>query len=148
MQMDTGSEVTLIPRNFWGSIRKPTLRKRSLLLSQFDGSVMKTLVYLEGFLELEDKFEVISIIVTTFEKNHGLLGNDVRHKFYQINYEIKMEKNEKIKKKTIKRVENFKKCYPFLLWGTKIASTFVAISSRKITKINRIGPSWTCSLWG
>ena len=27
MQMDTGSEVTLIPRNFWEHIRKPTLRK-------------------------------------------------------------------------------------------------------------------------
>ena len=77
MLMNTGSEVTLIPINFWGDIRKPTLRKSSLLLCQFDGSVMKILRYFEGSLELEDKFEVISIIVTTCKKNHGLFGNNV-----------------------------------------------------------------------
>ena len=65
MQIATGSEVTLIPRNFWERIGKPTLRKSSLLLHQFDVSVIKTLGYFEGFLELEDKFEVIPIIFTT-----------------------------------------------------------------------------------
>ena len=74
--MDTSSEVTLIPRNFWERIGKPTLQKTSLLLRQFDGSVIKTLGYFEGSLELEDKFEVIPIIVSC-KKNHGLLGNDV-----------------------------------------------------------------------
>ena len=52
--MDTGSEVTLIPRNLWERIGKPILRKSSLLLRQFDGSVIKTLGYFEGSLELGD----------------------------------------------------------------------------------------------
>ena len=67
----------LIPKNFWECIGKSTLQKSSLLLCQFDGSVIKILVYFEGSLALEDKFEVIPIIVTTCKKNHGLLGNDV-----------------------------------------------------------------------
>ena len=37
----------------------------------------QTLGYFEGSLELEDKFEVIPIIVTIYKKNHRLLGNDV-----------------------------------------------------------------------
>ena len=41
IQIDTGSEVTLIPRNFGKRIGKPTLRKSSLLLHQFDGSIEK-----------------------------------------------------------------------------------------------------------
>ena len=68
MQMDTGSEVTLIPRNFWEHIGKPTLWKSELLLHQFDGLVIKTLGYFEGSLELEDEFEVIPIVVTTCQK--------------------------------------------------------------------------------
>ena len=62
MQMDSDSEVRLIPRNFWKCIGKPTLRKSSLLLRQFDGSVIKILGYFEGSLELEDKFEVIQLV--------------------------------------------------------------------------------------
>ena len=64
MQTDTGSEVTIIPRNFWERIGKLTLRKSSLQIRLFDGLVIKTLEYFEGSLELEDKFEVIPIIVT------------------------------------------------------------------------------------
>ena len=97
MQMDTGSEVTLIPRNFWERIGKPTLRNYSLLLRRFDGSIIKTLWYFEGSLELEDEFEVIPIIVTTCKKNHGLLGNDVLNiNSTKLINEIKMEKNWKV----------------------------------------------------
>ena len=92
MQIDTGSEVTLIPRNFWECIGKPTLQKTSLLPCQFDGSVIKILGYFEGSLELEDKLEVIPIVVTTCKKNHGLLGNSTK----LIN-EVKMEKTRKSK---------------------------------------------------
>ena len=86
-QMDTGSEITLIPKKFWKCIGKPTLRKSSLQLCQFDGLAIKklkktTFGYFEDSLELEDKFEVISIIITTCKKYHGLLAY---HKFYQIN---------------------------------------------------------------
>ena len=67
MRMNTGNEVTHIPRNFCERIRKPPLQKSSLLLHH-DGSVIKTLGYFEGSLELEDKFEVIAIIVTICKK--------------------------------------------------------------------------------
>ena len=40
---------------------------------QFDGSVIKTLGYFEGSLELENKFEIISIIVTIAKKTTDFL---------------------------------------------------------------------------
>ena len=98
MQMDTGSEVTLTPRNFWERFGKPTLRKSSLLLRQFDGSVIKTLGYLEGSLELVEKFEVMPIIVKTCKKNRGLLGNDeLNINSTKLINEMKMEKSGKLK---------------------------------------------------
>ena len=61
MQMDTSSEVRLIPKDLWEWIGEHILRKSSLQFRQFDGSVIKTFGYFEGSLELEDKFEVIPI---------------------------------------------------------------------------------------
>ena len=75
MQMDTSNEVTLIRKNFWERTGNLTLQKSSLQLHQFDESAIKTLVYFD--VSLEDKFEVIPIIVTIFKKNHEILGNDV-----------------------------------------------------------------------
>ena len=109
MQMDTGSEVTLILRNFWERIGKPILWKSKLLLRQFDGSVIKTFGYFEGSLELEDKFEVIPIIVTTCKKNHRLLGNNVLNmNFTKLINEIRMAKTGKLKnyKASLKLKEN------------------------------------------
>ena len=98
MQMDNSSEVTLTPKNFWGRSGKPTLRMSRLQLHQFDGSVIKTLGYFVGSLELEDKFEVIPIIVTVCKKNHRVLGNDVINIIStKLINEIKMEKT-KVKK--------------------------------------------------
>ena len=98
MQMDTGGEVMLIQKNFWEHTGKPTFRKSKLQLRQFDGSVIKTLGYFEGSLELEDKFEVIPIIVTTCKKNHRLLGNNVLNKnSTKLINKIKMEKTGKLK---------------------------------------------------
>ena len=77
-------------------IGKPTLRKSSLLLRQFDGSVIKILGYFEGSLEFEDKFEVISIIVIICKKNTSLLGNDVLN-INSTKLMIKMEKTGKLK---------------------------------------------------
>ena len=92
-QMDVGSEVTFIPSHFWERIGKLTLRKSSLLLRQFDRSDIKTLGYFEGSLE------VISIIVTTCKKNHGLLGNDaLKINSTKLINEMKIEKNWKVKK--------------------------------------------------
>lgn len=99
MQIDTGSEVTLIQKNFGECIGKPPLRKSSLQLCQFDGSVIKTLGYFDGSLELEGKFEVIPIIVTSCKKTHGLLGNNVLNiNSTKLINDIKMEKNQKVKK--------------------------------------------------
>ena len=50
MQMDTGSEVTLIPKNFLECIGKPTLRKSCFQLRQFDGSVIENFRVLWRFL--------------------------------------------------------------------------------------------------
>ena len=114
MQMDTGSEVTLIPRNFWERTGKLTLQKSSLQLRQFDGSVIKTLGYFQGSLELEDKFEVIPIIVLICKKNHGLLGNDVFNIYStKLINEIKMEKTGKLKnyKASLKLKENVTPSY-------------------------------------
>ena len=115
MQMDTGSVFNAYAKNFWQRIGKLTLRKRSLQLRQFDGSVIKTLGYFEGSLELEDKFELIPIIVTVGQKNYGLREKDVLNiNFTKLLIEIKMEKkNWKVKK----LYSNFKikrKWYPFL----------------------------------
>ena len=112
--MDTGCEVTLITRNFRERIGKQILRKSSLVICQFDGSVIKTLGYFEGSLELEGKFELIPIIVITCKKNHGLLGNNVltMNSTILIN-EIKLEKTRKLA--NYKSSLKFKKCYPFLL---------------------------------
>ena len=98
MQMDTGSEVTLMQRNFWDRIGKPTLRKSSLQLDQFDGSVIKTFVFFESFLLLENRSDVIPIIVKSCKKNDGLLGNNVPNLNYtKLIDEIKMEKTRKFK---------------------------------------------------
>ena len=74
--MDTGSKVTFIPKKFWERIGKPTLWKIILQLRQIDESIEKALGYFEGYFKLEDKFEVVPIIVTISKKNHGLLGNE------------------------------------------------------------------------
>ena len=50
-------------------------------------------------MELEDKFEVIPIIITTCKKNQGLIGNDVLNiNSTKLINKIKMEKTGKLKK--------------------------------------------------
>ena len=44
-------DVTLIPRNFWEKMDKSKLRKRNLLLEQFDGTVIKVISIFEGRFE-------------------------------------------------------------------------------------------------
>ena len=114
MQIDTGSEVTLIPINFWECIGKPTLQKSSLILYQFDGSVIKTFGFFEDSLELEDEFKVLPIIVTTCKKNHGFLGNDVLNiNSTKLIIKTKMEKTGKLKNyiASLKSKENLTPSY-------------------------------------
>lgn len=51
IQVDMGSDVTLMPRNFWEKMGKSKLRKSNLNLKQFDGSVIKTLGSFKGTFE-------------------------------------------------------------------------------------------------
>ena len=77
MQVDTGSEVTLIPKNFWERIGKPKLKKTSLKLKQFDGTIINVMGTFEGTFETKKRFEIIPVTVVACYKNHGLLGIDV-----------------------------------------------------------------------
>jgi len=77
MQIDTGSEVTIIPKNFWESLGKPPLRKCSVKLKQFDGSTIKLLGKFVAVIEAEKKIDVAEVIVADCIKEHGLLGMDV-----------------------------------------------------------------------
>ena len=40
MQIDKGSDVTLIPNNSWQEMGRPKLKRSYLKLRQFDGSCM------------------------------------------------------------------------------------------------------------
>nr|XP_047142341.1 uncharacterized protein K02A2.6-like [Hydra vulgaris] len=77
MQVDTGSQVTIIPKNFWELMSKPKLQKCYLRLKQFDGTVIKVLGEFEATLETESKMNIVRIIVADCTKNHGLIGMDV-----------------------------------------------------------------------
>ena len=77
MQVDTGSDVTLIPLNFWQDLGKPRLKKSTLQLKQFDGIIMKTLSTFESTFETKNRFEIILITVVACTEDNGLLGIDV-----------------------------------------------------------------------
>nr|XP_012559948.1 uncharacterized protein K02A2.6-like [Hydra vulgaris] len=77
MQVDTGSQVTIIPKNFWELMSKPKLQKCYLHLKQFDGTVIKVLGKFEATLETESKMNIVRIIVADCTKRHGLIGMDV-----------------------------------------------------------------------
>ena len=77
MQVDTGSDITLIPVNFWQDLGKPRLKKSALQLKQFNGTVIKTLGTFKGTFETKNRFEIIPITVVVCIKDHGLLAIDV-----------------------------------------------------------------------
>ena len=77
MQVDTGNQVTIIPKNFWELMSKPKLQKCYLRLKQFDGTIIKVLGEFEALLETESKMNIVRIIVADCNKNHGLIGMDV-----------------------------------------------------------------------
>ena len=77
MQVDTGSDITLIPVNFWPDLGKPRLKKSTLQRKQFNGTIIKTLATFEGTFETKNRLEIIPIIVVACTKDHGLLGIDV-----------------------------------------------------------------------
>ena len=98
MQVNTGSEVTILPRNLWEKMGKPFLKKSNVQLRQFDDSIIAIMGYFEGSIELKEKYEIVPIIVTNCQKSHGLLGNDVlKINSTKLINEIEMEKTGKLK---------------------------------------------------
>ena len=79
MQVDTGADISIIPRNFWEKLGKPTLSTFSKILRNYDNSAMKALGSLTACVELDNKYSVINLIVVDVEKRFGLLGSDVIH---------------------------------------------------------------------
>lgn len=77
MQLDSGSDTTLIPQNFWRRLGKPKLSKSNIRLRQFDGSQIQTMGYFEGLLDYEGKYSPVIVNVAVCEKSHGLLGTDI-----------------------------------------------------------------------
>ena len=77
IQVDTGTDITLIPVSFWQNLGKLSLKKSALQLKQFDDTIIKTLGILEGTFETKNRFEIMSITVVACTKDHGLLGIDV-----------------------------------------------------------------------
>ena len=61
MQVDTGSDTTLIPVNFWQNLGKLKLQKSTLQLKQFDGTIIKILSTFKGTFETKKRFEIIPI---------------------------------------------------------------------------------------
>ena len=77
MQVDTGSDITLIPVNFWQDLGKLRLKKSALQLKQFNGTIIKTSGTFNSTFETKNQFEIIPITVIACTKDHELLGIDV-----------------------------------------------------------------------
>ena len=77
MQLDSGSQATIIPKNFWMKLRQPKLHRTSHQLKQYDGSEIKTLGQFKGMVEMNGWFAVGNIVVAQCEKNHSLMGTDL-----------------------------------------------------------------------
>ena len=78
MQINTGSDMTLIPRLYTKKACKPTMRKSNLQWKQFDRTVIKVMGTFEGTFETKkNNFEMISDTLVACNKDHGLLEIDV-----------------------------------------------------------------------
>ena len=76
MQVDTGSDITLIPVNFWQDLEKPRLKKSTLQLKLFDVNMIEIIGPFEGTFETKNRFEIILITVMACTKDYRLLGID------------------------------------------------------------------------
>ena len=63
MQLDSGSDVTIVPRNFWGAMDKPKLKPFHGKLKHYDNSTMRTLGHFPSTVETEHKYIVADIVV-------------------------------------------------------------------------------------
>ena len=70
MQVDTVSDITLIPVNFWQDLGKLRLKKSTLQLKQFNRTIIKILGTFEGTFETENHLEIIPITVMACTKDN------------------------------------------------------------------------------
>ena len=50
IQVDTGYDITLIPVNVWQDLGKPRLKKSTLQLKQFNGTIIKNIRHLQRYV--------------------------------------------------------------------------------------------------
>ena len=62
MQLDSGSETSIIPVNLWEQLGKPRLHPTTILLRQFDGSPIKTMGQFEALIEMDNKFAIGNVV--------------------------------------------------------------------------------------
>ena len=77
MQLDSGSEATIIPKNFWVKLGEPKLTRTKSRLHQFDGTEIKTAGEFQACVELRDCFTMTNVVVAECHKHHGLVGTNV-----------------------------------------------------------------------
>ena len=77
MQLDSRSEATIIPKNFWVKLDEPKLTRTKSRLRQFDGTEIKTAGEFQACVELRDRFTMTNVVVAECNKHHGLVGTDI-----------------------------------------------------------------------
>ena len=77
MRLDSGSEATIIPKNFWVKLGEPKLTCTKSHLRQFDEVEIKTTGEFQACVELRDRFTMTNVVVAECHKHHGLVGTDV-----------------------------------------------------------------------
>ena len=77
MQLDSGSNITIVLRNFWEAMDKPKLKPFHGKLKHYDNSTMHMLGHFTSMVETEHKYIVADIVVADCIKAHGLIGNDL-----------------------------------------------------------------------
>jgi hypothetical protein len=79
MQVDTGSDRTIISSKMWKTLGSPTLKRYNGSSEAYDGHKMKVIGELEECCEWNKKLEVVRLLVVESTKEFGLLGRDVLH---------------------------------------------------------------------
>ena len=77
MQVDTGSDRTIISSNIWRTLGSPTLKKYRGGSEAYDGHKMKILGELEETCKWNNKLAVAQMLVVKSPKAFGLLGRDM-----------------------------------------------------------------------
>ena len=155
MQLDTGSQVTIIPVNFWKKLGSPRVRKCNAKLRQFDGSEIKTIGQMDVLIETESQFFNAEVVIADCIKQHGLIGTDVitvsNEKLIQ---SVESNNNGRLigYEANIVLKENVKPCYfesrslPIFYREPVIAKLQQLIKDGKLEKVPPGGSKWASPL--